>query len=234
MAESFQFFKPTNTGLGTVTKLLPFGAGELDLQDPAKNIQRFGELAKKAGLNDLKGQILKNTFQFFQNSSAPRQDAELDILRTSVLGTPIYSDLSIRAGNYQDNNGNTIGTYDAINIEVAIFTPDRENNLVITDMQGRDNSVIEYISKKSWRINCAGRIFSSSRNTYPYTAVKNLVTALDSNKSLQVDSWFLNMLGIYNIVIYKRIIPQEEGSMEYQRFEFDAIADYPVVLKIQQ
>jgi hypothetical protein len=31
----------------------------------------------------------------------------------------------------------------------------------------------------------------------------------------------------------KKSFPQEEGSQEYQRFEFDAIADSPVILKIK-
>ena len=110
----------------------------------------------------------------------------------------------------------------------------RDNNVVTTDIQGRDNSVIEYISKKSWRINVKGRILSQERDVYPRRAVDNLITALDANRSLRVTSWYLNMCGIYNIVIMKKSFPQEEGSQEYQRFEFDAIADSPVNLYLKK
>ncbi len=230
--DNFQFFKPRITT--NPARLLPFGGADIDFKNPDKNINRFAQLAVKDALGEVKGVILKNTFQFFQKVSSGRSDAELDVIGTSVLGTPIYSNLAIRAGDYQDNDGVTIGKYDAINIEVAIFVIDQEDNLVLTDIQGRPNTVIEYTGSKSWMINCKGRVFSSDRNTYPYTAAKNLITALSSNKPLTVDSWFLNMAGIYQMTIKKKSIPQEEGSLEYQKFEFDAIADSPIVLKIQE
>lgn len=243
--KKYQFFNalPTREDIPPV---FPFGAGSVDFKNPKKNIPQFIELAGSFGIGAVKGSIIKNTLSFFKTANGLKKanpqfqvqpagkDSPLTSVGNSVFGMPVFSNLSIRAGSYKNNQGVTIGTYDAINLEVAIFEINRENNLVLTDIQGRDNSVIEYISKKSWRINCKARILSKTIGAYPRTDVNNLLIALDSNKSLQVDSWFLNMAGIYNIVIQKKNFGQDEGGIEYQKFEFDAIADFPVVLKIQQ
>jgi hypothetical protein len=244
----FKHFAPITNTKGSY--VFPLGVSQVDFNNLRKNIPHFQELAVSAGLGLAKGAILKNTFKFFQpNDIVTRKnlrfptdlsatmigkDAPLVKVGDSALGTPVFSNLQIKGGSYKDNFGNTIGVYDDIRIDAVILEVTNDNNLVTEDLQGRNGTIIEYISSKSYMINCKGRILSPSRNTYPYTDVKNLAIALDSNKSLQVTSWFLNMFGIYNIVIKNKHLPQEEGVSEWQRFEFDAIADKPVILKLKK
>jgi hypothetical protein len=226
-------FLTASINKGSLASVLPFGAGQLDYSSFKKNIPHFEETALQFGLNNLKGAILKNTFKFFQTRVATDGDNPLTPVSQSVFGTPVYSNLHIIGDSYTDNQQKVIGTFYDVVADAVIMEVNRDNNVITTDLQGRDNSVIEYISKKSWRINVKGRILSQERDVYPRMAVDNLITALDANKSLAVTSWYLNMCSIYNIVIMKKSFPQEEGSQEYQRFEFDAIADSPVILKIK-
>lgn len=244
----FQHFQPLPNAKGT-SSVFPLGAGQIDYTDIKKNIPHFEELAVSVGLGVMKGAILKNTFQFFKAAQAgvkqkPQfpddlsstfivKDAPLKSVGSSIFGTPVYSNLQIKGGSYQDNAGNTIGTFPDIRIDAVIMEINNDNNIVTTDIQGRPNTIIEYIGNKSYNISCTGRILSPARNTYPYNDVKDLITALSSNKSLQVSSWFLNMAGIYNIVIKGKAFPQEEGSMEWQKFSFEAMADTPVILKLK-
>jgi hypothetical protein len=252
--KEFKFLNPI-TGKGALSGAVhnfPFGVGQLDFTNLKKNIPNFEELAESFGKGQIKKLILKNTLDLvttgggqltgpsgpFLYNTQPRfdpgktgDDSPLQPVGKSVFGMPVYSNLSIRAGSYNDNHGEPIAQYDDIRVDSAIFEISRDNNLVVTDIQGRDNSIIEYISGKSYNINCKGRILSLTPNGYPTLDTVQLITALNSNKSLRVDSWFLNMFGIYNIVIKRKSFPQEEGGMEYQKFEFDAIADYAVVFR---
>lgn len=240
---NFKYFQPLN-GQGANPHL--FGAGKIDIHSIRKNIPHFEEVAVNAGLNAVKGAILKNTFRFFESAQSPKvenfnfpsdvsansKDAPLVSLGNSMLGFPVYSNLIIRAGSYSDNYGNVVASWGDIFIDAVIFELNRSHNLITTDIQGRDNTIVQYISKKSWIINCKGQIFGENRGVYPRTDVVNLINALDANHSVQVDSWFLNMVGIYNMTISKKNIPQDYGGMEWQKFEFDAIADFPVVLRL--
>ena len=243
--KKYQFFEANAPKGGTITPNFPGGVGAIDFQNVKKNIPHFEEVAVAFGLGAVKGAILKNTFRFFETKAPSTRQApqfpepvndgqELPIIGTSIFGTPVYSNLFIRAGSYNNNSGEVVAQYEDIRVDACIFEITREHNIIETDIQGRDNTVIEYISKKSWKVNCKGMITASAANSYPTDDMVQLILALDSNKSIQVDSWFLQMAGIYNLVIKKKYIPQEEGGMGMQKFEFDAVADYPVVLKLQK
>lgn len=238
---TFKHFTPIgDTSIKGITKSF---SGPVDVFNLKKNIPHFEEVATQVGLGLLKGAITKNTLQFFQNTDQVKkpspqfkqaQENTMPVLGYGELGFPIYSNLIISADSYQDNQGNVIGKFDEIRLDCVIIEMDNENNLVTTDIQGRNTTIIEYISSKSWTINITGRLLAKQPGVYPQEDVSNLITALNSNKALRITSWFLNMAGIYQIAIKKKSIHQEEGSQEYQKFDFEAIADRPVLLKLIQ
>ncbi len=239
--DNFKFFKQIpNFPSGNITPNFPLGAGQVDFGSVKKNLPHFEELAESFGLTQAKSAILRNTLNLAasipaQKNSQNRQfpslqdgpDNPLPSIGSSVFGTPVYSDLNITGASYSDNNGKTIASFKDISIIACIFEIDRDTTIIETNIQGRDNDVNEYISARSWKISCKGRVLPyGNTNIYPRTDVDNLMRALNSNISLQVNSWFLNMAGIYNILVKKRNFPQEEGSQGYQKFEFEAKADY--------
>lgn len=160
------------------------------------------------------------------------QPQTMPVLGYNTLGFPVFSNLVISGSNYRDDSGNVIGEFSDIRLDVVLMEISNENNLITADIQGRDGTIVEYSSSKSWMINVNGRILAKTPGVYPVDDVKNLITALSSNRPLRVTSWYLQMAKIYNIVIKSKNFPQEIGSQEYQKFEFTAIADTPLVLRL--
>jgi len=240
----FQTFNP----LGTVTpKPLSQLTSGIDVFSPLKNIPHLEEVAITAGMGLLKGAIIKNTIGLiasaepalkrgfkFDAPTGPTKAQPMSIVGTSVFGMPVFSNLQIKGGEYRDNAGNIIGQFQDIRIDACIMEVNEENNIITTDIQGKNGTVIEYVSSKASVINIKGRIMTDLASAFPYDDVQNLAIALKTNKSLQIESWFLNLFGIYNIMPKKKYYSQVEGSQEYQKFEFDAIADTPVILKLKK
>jgi hypothetical protein len=152
---------------------------------------------------------------------------------TSSLGTPVWGRLVIEPGTYFDS---LLGqqSYPQMTFDTVLFTITQTHNVVITPIQGRDNEVIEYIGRLSFRINCKGGIFGKNNNR-PKSEIANFKTMINSNQPLIVQSnSFLSEWGISEIVILDKNIPQIAGGYNYQLFEFDAIQNTNVVLAQQQ
>ena len=149
----------------------------------------------------------------------------------NVFGFPVYSNLIIKGAAHYDNAGNVIAKFNDIRIDCVIMELEGENQLITTDIQGRTGTIIEYVGAKSYNVHCYGRFLADTAGVYPEADVAEFVRAMNANVPLQVSSWFLGMAGVYAIQIKKHSIHQEEGSQEYQKFEFDAMADAPVLLK---
>ena len=152
---------------------------------------------------------------------------------TSILGTPVWGRLVIKSGTYFDS---LLGqqSYPQMTFDTVLFTLTQTHHVVITQIQGRDNEVIEYIGKLSFRINCKGGIFGKNNNR-PKSEIANFKTMINSNQPLIVQSnSFLSEWGISEIVILDKNIPQIAGGYNYQLFEFDAIQNTNVVLAQQQ
>lgn len=243
----FKHFSP----IGTVTpnKIIPNFTGNLDVFTPSKNIARFEELAASFGLQSAKRAILKNTLRFAETAQVagsttlkkngfgaqqfPAANGNtMPVLGHNIFGFPIYSNLVIKGDSYTDNFGKVIASFNDIRLDAVILEVERHNHIIVTDIQGRANSVIEYVGSRSPRIHVYGTILADIPGVYPEADVAELMRALASNRALRVESWFLAMAGIYNMVVDKDSIKQEPGSQEYQKFEFDAIADAPIILKI--
>jgi len=150
---------------------------------------------------------------------------------TSMLGTPVYSDLNIQGGSYTDNDGNTI-TFPAVQLDTILFVVTQSKNIVITNVQGRNGSIKEYISDDDYNITISGTIIGSN-NVYPKDDVLGLKKVLDAPISLNVNSWFLNQFGVHGIVVKDYNFPQVAGRNSQQEFTISAISDLPVILQIR-
>ncbi|GEM_PF-2884346 len=243
----FKHFSPI--GQITASKIIPNFTNGIDVFSPQKNLPQLEQLAANFGLQSLKNTILKNTLHFAevaqvkgsatlrrngaggQHFDAPNGTV-MPILGHNVFGFPVYSNLVIKGDSYTDNFGKVIASFSDIRLDAVLLEIERENNIIVTDIQGRANSVIEYVGSKSAKIHVYGTMLADIPGVYPEADVAELMRALQSNKALRIESWFLAMAGIYNLVVNKDSIKQEAGSQEYQKFEFDAIADSPIILKI--
>lgn len=160
-----------------------------------------------------------------------------NVLYKSPINTPVYSDLSIKGDSYVlggvvNSNGDLIGGtryyFLDINVPSAVFKVSREHRIVWTDINGLNGEIPEYIGTKNWEIECS-MIFTGSNLLYPLE-IQNILTMLNSNQMLTVNSWYLNQFGIYNIIIEHEDEPQVEGDLFNQRISFKAKSVAPITL----
>lgn len=149
----------------------------------------------------------------------------------SQMGTPVYSDLDISGGKWTDTDG-TEHQYPAIKCETVLFVVNQAKNIIKTPIAGRDGTVKEYIAKGDYVISINGTL-SGGNDRHPFDLVNDLRRALDAPIALEVNSWFLNRLGIYQIIIEDYNLAQQAGRYSQQDFQINAISDTPVILRVQ-
>lgn len=190
-----------------------------------KNNTPVGTVAKYAGLNNVR--IIKASVNPYVIPNGVQKDEPIGI---SELGTPIYSDITFDACSYTDNNGRRIDV-DEVNVQTVLITLDQPINIVKTVIQGRDGTVKEYIGKDDMQVTING-IITGKNGVYPLQKVNDLKSWLDAPISKGLTTWWLDNLGISNVVVSSFQFPQTEGGYSYQVFSISAISDTPVELKI--
>ena len=195
----------------------------------------LGKLAQFAAKNNIiiingKNPGDKNPYDGHAGISKPVQKDE--VLRTSVLGTPIYTDLTLEYCKYTDNvTGQVVSIEDDIVLDTVLITVSQAIKIIKTEIQGRDGTVKEYIGKGDAEITVNG-IITGKNGVYPRSQVNELKKWLDAPISKGVLSWWLQNLGINNMVVNSYSIPQVQGGYSYQMFSFSASSDAPVELRI--
>lgn len=190
-----------------------------------KNNTPVGTVAKYAGLNNVR--IINASVNPYVIPNGVQKDEPIGI---SELGTPIYSDITFDACSYTDNNGRRIDV-DEVNVQTVLITLDQPINIVKTVIQGRDGTVKEYIGKDDMQVTING-IITGKNGVYPLQKVNDLKSWLDAPISKGLTTWWLDNLGISNVVVSSFQFPQTEGGYSYQVFSISAISDTPVELKI--
>ena len=148
------------------------------------------------------------------------------------FGTPIYSNLILNPIKpYYDFLGKEVFPFvQNIELNTVLITIDQPIRIVKTEIQGRDGTVKEYIGKDDAKITINGMI-TGKNGVYPHQDVYYLKTWLDAPISKGVTAWWLNDLGISQVVVESYNLPQMEGGISYQMFTINAISDTPIQLK---
>lgn len=155
-------------------------------------------------------------------------------LYKSAIGTPVVIDLQINAASYTKAGVNY--NFSDINLTAVLVTLNQTKNIVKTPIQGLDGTIKEYISDGDWQVNIRGVILGQN-GVYPLQEVTELKTAADmalddAGNVLKVNSWFLQIFGIDNLVVESATYPQEEGGISMQLFEWNCISDKSIELQI--
>ena len=181
------------------------------------------------GVNVLKSKLGENPNQTSYDGKlgvVPNQDTPI---ATSSLGTPIWDYLIIAGDTYKDRTLGNV-TYTDQRIDTILITLTQSHALVLTEIQGRDDEVIEYVGKKSIRMNFKGGVYGNNNNR-PKAEIANIVKMLNSNKPLKIKyCGFLAEWNVSEIYLLDKSIPQSMGGYNYQLFEFNAINSVPVIL----
>ena len=140
---------------------------------------------------------------------------------TSILGTPVFSDLIL-----ENKDRSLSQTLLWVLVDVK-----QTKNIVKTKVQGRDGEVKEYISDGDYIVNLRGAFVNTFQKSYPKEVVKQLIRLCQEKDALNVTSEYLLMFNIHELVVEEFNFSQEEGKQNIQKFELRCSSDIPLVLK---
>lgn len=153
-------------------------------------------------------------------------------LYASALGTPVVIDVTFGSVTYTDFTQNRKVTTDQIRLQTVLCTVARPSIIVKTQIQGRNGTVKEYISKDDFQVSING-IIAGQNGQYPEAEALAVQRMCEAPVPIPVVSRFLNGMGIYNIVVEDYSMPQVAGGISRQDFSINAISDEPLELQIQ-
>lgn len=116
-----------------------------------------------------------------------------------------------------------------LDIEDAVCSANRSKEIVKTQLVGMEGTIKEYISMGDYDININFNIVSFDEqgniiDHYPAQEVKKLEELFSVNRTLQVKSNFLSVLGVTKIVISSLSITQQTYS-NIQQVQITALSD---------
>lgn len=157
------------------------------------------------------------------------------------LGNKVFSNLEVQKDSYT-LNGKRIQFPNLI-FDTCLFTVTQQKNIVETAIQGRSGTVKEFIGNGDYLISIRG-VIAGAKDRYPLNgntvnnasvnSVNNLIAMGNAPMELNVNSWYLNMLGIYKMVIYSFHLPQMEGQYSTQFFEIEAKSDEDFIVDLNR
>jgi len=154
---------------------------------------------------------------------------------------PLLSNLEINPLTYTDNNGVTKG-YPFMVFDTVLITCRQQKNIVETNIQGSDDGAIfEYSGLANYDLTINIIIASGQNGVYPQKSttgvengVEDVIKALVSPYPISINSWYLQMMDINQIVVTGYDLSMTEGGISQQAITITAKSNKNTVLIIQQ
>lgn len=175
-------------------------------------------------LDSVKTQIYK--------AGMPPSKGQGKVYGISKLGTPVFSNLDITGFSYTDQQNKTVSVPN-IRFDTVLFVVNQQKNMQITTIQGRNTTVKEYIADGDYQVQIMGILTADNRN-FPQADLQDLISLLKAPLAFKINSWYLDLFGINNLVVDSYRIGQDEGGYSYQKFEVNCLSDAPIELQIVQ
>lgn len=153
--------------------------------------------------------------------------------RHSAMGTPVFDYIKIKPGNYYNFDGvlTPIRGYDfPFECIVELSQPSMIEETFIVGRKG--GSIKEQMGVDDYYITIRGFIINYDSLDYPTDAVLAFKELISHPAELEVESPWLNMFDINEIVIFDRNIPQLEGALHYQPFTLLAKSNEPFTVEV--
>ena len=181
-------------------------------------MSKYQFVLDQLGLQSLKPKV----YQVEEEKIQENPFLETDL---SILGTPVFSRLSLTDTERSDNS---------IVLDTALIDLNMNKNIVTTPISGKKGTFKEFVSEGDYSITIKGVLFSKDEG-YPLKEVNRLVSICQSKKSLKASSEFLSLFKIYNLVIQSYSIGQSEkqGFLNIQPFTLNCISDEPLELSLR-
>jgi hypothetical protein len=194
------------------------------------NVNKFNFDLQNLGIQNLKPKLF----------NVPENDQE-EAFKFSFLGTPVYSNLEIPAGQYKDNQGRVV-EFEGIRLDTVLFDVSIDKNIVRTAINGRNGTVKQFISMGDYAINVQGVIIGKTQannasfdveqtGTVPEEEIRKLNQIINCPQEIEVISEFLEFFEISTVVVEGGGFSQREGFRDSVYFSFGMLSDTPIELK---
>lgn len=174
--------------------------------------------------------VVKNDNPY--DSKIPQGLPTEPMLYKSILGTPVVTDIVLQGGSYTNGETGKVITFPEIVLVTVLVTMSQPKRIIRTEIQGRDNTVKEYIGMDDYQITINGTI-PGANGIFPYEDVADLHSLLRAPVTIKVVSAYLQLFDIFNIVVLDFSFDQEAGGISQQNFTINCISDKPIELLIQ-
>lgn len=151
-------------------------------------------------------------------------------LSTSVLNTPVYSNIHFLDVEYTDNQGRVITTNGKI-YDAVLITVTQAKKIIRTEIQGRNGTVKEYIGDDDYQVVVNG-ILTGTNGVHPVDEIIQLKKMLDAPVAIDVACAYLQNLGIQSLVVMDYTFEQQAGGYSYQTFSITFNSDVPQQLRL--
>lgn len=136
-----------------------------------------------------------------------------------TLGVPVFDSFTLRYEEIEVVLGTTV-------VDVT-----QSKRIVETSIVGQEGTVKEFIAKGDYTITIRG-IVINEKNQYPWEQLSELQRICAIDRDIEVDSEFLQLFGVFNLVIKEYNISREVGSINAQAYELTCVSDKPIELII--
>jgi len=155
----------------------------------------------------------------------------------NMSGMPVFDSITFKnpAGNNTQlfDKDNPQGLVNATNLTLitALISVNKNKNIVLTKIQGRNGTVKEYVSDDDYQISIKGTIVGKYSNKRPIDEVKKLENYCNFNGEIEIVCNFLNDLGVNTVVITSHSKSQREGTRNVVDFEIQCLQETPYEIK---
>jgi len=139
--------------------------------------------------------------------------------RESMMGTPVMFPLKL-------------DDYDMPNEPLVHVTGNKI--IVKTQVAGVQGSVKELVSDDDYMVTIEGLIINEDGDDFPEEISRRIIEICQSPKSLKVQSDFLAMFDIHNLVIENYNFQGVTGNQNVQSYTINALSDRPLTLELKQ
>lgn len=151
----------------------------------------------------------------------------------ALNGDPLYHKLEIEGQNWTDFNKQPQG-FPSMTFDTVLIKTRQHKNIVITEIQGSDDgAVFEYSGLNNYDVELNIIVTNNKNGVYPGDAMDNLIKMCEAQLSVKVDSWYLQHLNIFELVLIDYDISQEPGGISQQAVIIQARSNKQLPIIIQ-
>lgn len=152
-------------------------------------------------------------------------------IATSALGTPVMQDITFKSVTFTDFNTGLKRTTADLVMQTILLNVTQAKKIILTEIQGLDGTVKEYIGLDDFQITVNGIIVGENGHN-PTDEIIALIRTLVARPAVPVVCTYLNNLGVFNVVIKEFTLDQEAGGYSKQNFTINCLSDAEVILQI--